>query len=120
LFSKLYAAAAAKLINHLVARGRPFLPGDTWLNVNFPRYNSTGCSKVSDVKFVMTRIADNDDNGKACGSLQLPTELSIVLGQGCYCSVSVGDAVTKKAASPSIQRQVMAKLDGLLTHVPSA
>lgn len=126
-FSKLYAAAAVKLVNHLAAGRRPFLPTDTWLNVNFPNYNSTGCSKVSDVKFVLTTIGgyessngpDNADHVKACGSLKLPTELSIVLGQGCYASVSVGNAVTKKDASPSIQRQVMAKLNGLLTHPPA-
>jgi 5'/3'-nucleotidase SurE len=129
LFSKLYAAAAVKLINHLTAGRRPYLPSDTWLNVNFPHYNSTGCSRVSDVKFVLTKIghyepssspdnADNTDNDKACGPSQLPTDLAIVLGHGCYASITVGDAVTKKEASPSIQRQVVEKLSGLLTHRP--
>ena len=129
LFSKLYAAAAAKLINHLTTERRPYLPSNTWLNVNFPHYNSTGCSRISDVKFVLTRIGGyesssgannggNADNVKACGSLQLPTEIAIVLDQDCYASVSVANAVTKKDASPWIQRQVMDKLKGLLTHPP--
>lgn len=127
--SKLHAAASVKLVNYLAKGGRPYLPSDTWLNVNFPHYNSTSCSKASDVKFVLTTLGGyeapsspggtgDSDNAEACESLQLPTELSIVLGQGCYASVSVGNAGTKKDASPSIQRQVMNKLDGLLSQPP--
>lgn len=120
LFTKLYARAATRLLNRLVAEGRPFLPKDVWLNVNFPHANETSCSTVNNVKFVLTTMEDVGPTSEACGIARLPTEMSVVLHSGCYASVTVAMAPEKKDASAAVRQVVADRLKGLLGNFPAA
>jgi hypothetical protein len=53
-----------------------------------------------------------------CGETRLPTETSVVDTDGCYISVSVGDANDKTTASAEKQAVVLKKLQSLLTCLP--
>ena len=124
LSSKVYAEAATRLTDHLVAAGIPFLPDDIWLNVNFPRINQSTCSSVYEVNFVLTRLHDavplvTPDDVETCGSKRLPTETSIAMRNGCYASVSVGTAADKIDANALAQGEVLKKLNDLLTCISS-
>jgi 5'/3'-nucleotidase SurE len=56
--SLVYAGLATKLTNALIAGGKPYLPSQVWLNVNFPTVGGS-CNAVGDFKFVLTRINPN-------------------------------------------------------------
>lgn len=118
LSSKLDASAASKLIKHLVAQGRPFLPKNVWLNVNFPHANETSCATAKDVTFVLATMEDLGPISKGCGLTRLPTEMSVVLHSGCYASVTVAVAPEKKDASAAIRQAVADRLKGLLGDFP--
>ncbi|KAI5200406.1 hypothetical protein AUEXF2481DRAFT_69732 [Aureobasidium subglaciale EXF-2481] len=120
LHSRVYAAMALQLTNALLASGAPYLPGGTWLNVNFPNVELGVCDAEGDGKFVMSRLYDGmgQVNVKTCGKKQLPTEASVIETEGCYVSVSLGMAETLKDASAADQEMVRQKLAGILTCSP--
>jgi len=114
--STVYAQLATKLVNELVAKGKPYLPEDVWLNVNFPEVNEE-CSEVDDFRWVMTRInvgVFSQPDVQSCGRTRLPTETEVIWSDGCYVSVSVGDAADKSTADAVRQAVVLEKLGGLL------
>ncbi|KAL1869509.1 hypothetical protein Plec18167_007807 [Paecilomyces lecythidis] len=104
-YSRLYADLAVNLTNALLASGRPYLPNGTYLNVNFPSAGSgTKCTDVADFKFVLSRIRSSGGSTvSACNNDTLPTETSVVGTDGCYVSVSVGNASTKNDATADDQ-----------------
>ncbi|KAF9884242.1 hypothetical protein FE257_001974 [Aspergillus nanangensis] len=123
-YSQIYADLAAKLTDRVVAAGTPYLPADTWLNVNFGEVSDSSCTRVDDFQFVLTRILGaipliTPDDVETCGGTRLPTETSVVLRDGCYASVSVGSAADKKDANATMQAVVLDKLGDLLTCLPS-
>lgn len=92
-----------------------------WLNVNFPSV-SKECNKPDDFAFVLSRIYTavpfiTPDDVYTCGSPRLPSELEVFLEDGCYASVSVGMARSKKDANATIQAVVLEMLDELLTCI---
>ncbi|GAD99498.1 5'/3'-nucleotidase SurE family protein [Paecilomyces variotii No. 5] len=116
-YSKLYADLSVNLTNALLASGRPYLPNGTWLNVNFPSAGSgTRCTNVGDFKFVLSRIRSSSGSiVSACNNDTLPTETSVVGTDGCYVSVSVGNASTKNDATTDEQSIVERKLGSALS-----
>ncbi|KAL3484175.1 acid phosphatase precursor [Aspergillus germanicus] len=122
-YSRVYAELAAKLTDRLVASGAPYLPENTWLNVNFPAVDET-CATADDFSFVLTRIFTafpliTADDVETCGGTRLPTETStIYFTDGCYVSVSVGSADDKGDADAAAQGVVLEKLGDLLTCRP--
>ena len=50
---------------------------------------------------------------------RLPTETSVVNKDGCYASISVGEASTKLDASAKQQAVVLRKLKSILSCLPS-
>ncbi|MCJ1458130.1 hypothetical protein MMC28_008501 [Mycoblastus sanguinarius] len=123
LYETVYADLSTNVTNTLIASGKPYLPENMWLNVNFPAVSSSSCSSLSDFRFVLSRIntatseTANDvvtcDNGG-----RLPTETSVVDTDGCYASVSVGVATTKADANATEQAVVLGKLAGILSCLP--
>jgi hypothetical protein len=108
----------------LVATGKPYLPSDVWLNVNFPSVSAAQCSSPENVAFVLSRIhvavpLITPDDVTTCGSSRLPSEIAVSLTSGCYASVSVGVASTKEDANSTIQAVALKKLSKLLTCLPS-
>lgn len=122
-YSEVYADLATNLTNQVVAAGKPYLPEGAWLNVNFGKV-SEECASPADFSFVLSRIHTpvplvSDDDVTTCGDeSRLPSELEVSLASGCYASVSVGDADSKRDASADVQEVVLEKLGNLLTCLP--
>ncbi|KAK4120215.1 sure-like protein [Parathielavia appendiculata] len=118
--SEVYAQLAATLTNAIIASGKPYLPEDVFLNVNFPAVEGV-CTQAGQFKWVLSRInmgLFSDRDMELCGETRLPNEASVVGTDGCYVSVSVGDANDKTTASADKQAVVYNKLKGLLTCLP--
>ena len=115
--SLVYAELANNLTNAVIASGKPYLPEDVWLNVNFPEVTES-CSDARQFKWVLSRInvgLFSAPDVQHCGSNRLPSELDIFSRKGCLVSVSVGDANDKSTASADKQAIVLKKLGGMLT-----
>ncbi|KAF2460274.1 5'/3'-nucleotidase sure [Lineolata rhizophorae] len=123
LYSRIYADLAVNLTETMHAASAPYLPEDTYLNVNFPEVTESRCNDAAQFEFVLTRIFPRvsivmPEDVETCGSTTLPTETSVVNNDdGCYVSVSVGNAGSKADASPEEQAQVLDVLQGLLSCV---
>jgi 5'-nucleotidase len=121
-YSYIYADAAVRFTNALVAAGAPYLPTGYALNVNFPAAGAgTACTSGDSFEFVLSRVhwaLDLPVDVKTCGSSSLPTETSVVDTAGCYASVSVFKASTKLDAGKNEQAAVLSKLGSLLTCLP--
>ncbi|KAE8154642.1 survival protein sure-like phosphatase/nucleotidase [Aspergillus avenaceus] len=122
-YSTLYADLATKLVNRLIEGGPPYLPEDTFLNVNFPKI-SDKCAGVDDYKFVLSRMwkatwlfSDGDANTCNSEDKRLPTERKVT-DKGCFVSVSAVEAGNIRDATATVQREVIAKLGDLLTCLP--
>ncbi|KAL8683940.1 MAG: hypothetical protein Q9186_000151 [Xanthomendoza sp. 1 TL-2023] len=119
-----YATLSTNITSTLIAAGKPFLPANIWLNVNFPASSATACASPSNFKFVLSRINEAGLLGTAadvrtCGGTRLPTERKVVGTSGCFASVSVGRADTKGDASAADQAVVLRKLGAILSCLPS-
>ncbi|KAJ5583151.1 hypothetical protein N7535_001771 [Penicillium sp. DV-2018c] len=119
-YSDVYADLATKLTNQIVAAGAPYLPNNTWLNVNFGALSDTACTTADDFEFVLSRIHVaipfvTPDDVTTCDRSRLPTEFEVMLTPGCHASVSVGMADTKGDANATTQGIVLRKLASLLT-----
>ncbi|QIW98871.1 hypothetical protein AMS68_004389 [Peltaster fructicola] len=114
-YSTVYANLSSKIAEELVSYGKPYLPRNIWLNVNYGE-SSSSCSSSNDFKFVLSRILPAipiitkedllicDNNGR------LPTERMVVKTPGCFASISVGEASTKSTADAHTQAVVYNKL----------
>lgn len=122
-YMTVYAALSTNVTQSLVASGKPYLPSNIWLNVNFPAASSGGtCSSPADFKFVLSRIFSatgaTPRDVSTCGGTRLPSESVVVGTEGCFVSVSVGDATTKGDAAAAEQAVVLGKLGGILSCLP--
>ena len=123
LYSRVYAQLAAKLIDTVVSStesGEPILPSGVFLNVNFGSVSESKCANADDFHFVLTRMHVTDiltTSGHVktgCGRTYLPSELRVSLkGSGCWASVSVAMAKTKRDANAAMQKIVQDKLKNL-------
>jgi 5'/3'-nucleotidase SurE len=124
-YEQVYADLSTTVTQALVNKGKPYLPANTWLNVNFPAVSSTACSSTSDFKFVLSRIntaipiLTPKDVTTCSNGGRLPTESTVVGTDGCYASISVGVATTKLDASASTQQVVLSKLSSILSCLPA-
>ncbi|KAL4966636.1 5'/3'-nucleotidase SurE [Aspergillus stella-maris] len=119
-YSTIYADLANKVVERVAEAGTPYLPENVWLNVNFPTVD--GCASADDFSFVLSRIFTavpliTADDVETCGSTRLPTESEVVGTDGCYVSISVGDA-DKTDADATAQGTVLEKLGDLLSCLP--
>lgn len=121
-FSRVYADLALLVTNTLTEGGAPYLPEDTWLNINFPKI-SDGCSQPSDFKFVLSRIYSSipfvtPPDVTTCGlGDRLRSERTVHFTDGCYASISVGN-LDKKDANREKQAFVLERLGDLLSCLP--
>jgi broad specificity polyphosphatase/5'/3'-nucleotidase SurE len=118
--STVNAALAAKLVAKIISSGKPYLPEDVWLNVNFPEVNAQ-CDSPEKFKWVLSRINPgwlSLPDTRTCGSTRLPTETDVSDTEGCYISVSVGDANDKTTAPAAKQAVVLSKLKDMLVCLP--
>lgn len=118
----IYADLATNLTQTLVASGKPYLPSNIWLNVNFAAVKAGTCDSAAKYRFVLSRIYNlgilTPKDVETCGAKRLPSE-NLVIDAGCYVSVTVGKANTKLDASAANQAVVLGKLKGLLSCLSS-
>jgi 5'/3'-nucleotidase SurE len=122
--SKIYADLALNVTTTIINSGKPYLPANTYLNVNFPAVSETKCSDPSKFKYIFTRIntgilSARDANW--CGSTRLPWEADVILirGNDCYVTISPGDANDKTTTNDAaIQTQIINKLKPILSCLP--
>ncbi|PKS08193.1 hypothetical protein jhhlp_005469 [Lomentospora prolificans] len=118
--SLVYGELARRLTDAVLASGKPYLPSDVWLNVNFPEVGDA-CATADDFKWVLSRINPglfSAADVEHCGGTRLPTETDVVNADGCYISISVGDASDKTTAPEDKQAVVLGKLKNMLTCLP--
>lgn len=118
--SLIYAELATQLTNAVLESGAPYLPSEVFLNVNFPEVQGS-CTQASSFKWVLSRInlgVFSDEDVEHCDNTRLPTETDVLNEDGCYISVSVGDATDKTTASAEKQAAVLEKLGSLFTCLP--
>lgn len=119
-YSDVYADLAVNLTNQVIAAGKPYLPNDIWLNVNFGKVTASECAHPEDFSFVLSRIHVaipfiTPDDVTTCGTSRLPSEIEVSLASGCYASVSVGLASSKNDANATMQGAVLNQLGDFLT-----
>jgi 5'/3'-nucleotidase SurE len=119
-YQQVYADLSTNVTDALIKSGTPYLPKDIWLNVNFPTVNDNTCSQTGEFKFVLSRInAGVGGDVETCGGTTLPSESSVISnGNGCYASISVGDANNKSDVDAATQKIVLDKLSSILSCLP--
>ncbi|KXT07937.1 hypothetical protein AC579_6062 [Pseudocercospora musae] len=122
-YVKIYAELSTNVTKKLTETCKPWLPKDTWLNVNFPAVSET-CKSAADFKFVLSRIYPKvpivgAPDVETCGSEDLPTERTVVGTEGCYASISVGE-LNKTDAGEKEQAIVLERLKSILSCLPKA
>ncbi|KAF7563174.1 hypothetical protein G7046_g971 [Stylonectria norvegica] len=118
--SLVYAELAATLTNKVINSGKPYLPEDVFLNVNFPKVEGK-CTDPANFKWVLSRINPGIISGpdtEWCGSDRLPTETDVLDEEGCYISISIGDASDKTTVNDDRQDVVLEKLRDILVCLP--
>ncbi|KAK4497681.1 hypothetical protein PRZ48_010334 [Zasmidium cellare] len=121
-YMTIYADLSTNVTQTLTSSGKPYLPKDVFLNVNFPAV-SDRCPSTSSFQFVFSRIYPavpplTPDDVETCGSKRLPLERSVVKRtDGCFASISVGNTF-KVDVQAEVQAVVLEKLKGILTCLP--
>ncbi|KAF2130222.1 sure-like protein [Dothidotthia symphoricarpi CBS 119687] len=123
LSSQIYSDLALNISSTIINSGKPYLPDNTWLNVNFPAVSDTRCNNANQFKYILTRINTglvSERDADWCGSTRLPweTDVAIVRGSSCYVAISPGDANDKTTANAALQQQIIAKLRPILSCLP--
>jgi 5'/3'-nucleotidase SurE len=122
LSAKIYAELALNVTTTVLESGTPYLPAGVWLNVNFPEVSDRRCNDPKQFKYVLSRINKagflSSDDVEWCGSERLPEESDVVKEEGCYASISVGDANDKTTADGERQAEVLEKLKPILSCLP--
>ena len=119
LAAETYAALTVRFLAALFtqpAASPSLLPGGVTINVNFPAVEEA-CG-ADDVQWVLARtfpvLFGNPDDVVVCGNGgRLPQDYTVVRGAGCFASVSVISATTKRDADKTLQADVLARLGGL-------
>ncbi|KAL1632468.1 hypothetical protein SLS56_003546 [Neofusicoccum ribis] len=123
LSSTVYADLALNLTSKIIESGTPYLPDGVFLNVNMGDVDDATCNDASKFKFVLSRInlstpVLSTPDVETCGATTLPRERAVVDTDGCWVSVSVGNASDKTTATADNQAVVLNKLQGLLSCLP--
>jgi 5'/3'-nucleotidase SurE len=124
LHSKVYADLALNVTTTIINSGTPYLPDNTFLNVNFPTVEVGRCDNPSQFKYILTRINTGLVSAKDanwCGSTRLPWEADVILlrGKDCYVTISPGDANDKTTVNDAaVQQQIINKLKPILSCLP--
>jgi 5'/3'-nucleotidase SurE len=115
LYSQVYADLALNITQTIINSGKPYLPDNTFLNVNFPSVESNRCNTLSQFKYIFTRINTgllSSRDANHCGS-------TLLRGSSCYVTISPGDANDKSTVNDAaVQQQIINKLQPILSCLP--
>lgn len=138
--ARVAAELAVKVTDMVLDGEKPHLPPGAFLNVNIGAIKKAKCDKVSDFRFVMTRInpivnrkpprpkphsavqhhvlVDGaPPDVQICGTRRLPSEFRVLRTKGCWVSISVGKAATKRDFRKA-QWMILEKLRPHLSCLP--
>lgn len=120
--SAVYGELVTRLVDAVVAGGKPYLPEDVFLNVNFQSVNDR-CQSADDFTWVFTRINPglfSSPDAQNCGDNRLPREAAVIVrNDGCYATISVGDANDKTTAPAEKQAPVFSRLANFVSCLPA-
>jgi len=110
--SHVYSQLSVKILDTLVASGAPYLPKNTFLNVNYgkPTANCTTADKYS---FVFSK-AYSAWLGPSCGQYPVPDESSAQMSTECLATISPLTSI-KTGPTMQVQQAVMAKFAPILS-----
>ena len=131
-YPHIYSDLSIKIVQTLLATSEPYLPNNTWLNVNYPTSAEVCPYTPEGFDIVLSRINSVDDKDpkdstppdvRTCGSTRLPTEEKVIKKSAtappkfhpCVVSISVGRADTKGDAGAEEQAVVLEKLGNIFT-----
>ncbi|KAI1854650.1 hypothetical protein JX265_007482 [Neoarthrinium moseri] len=112
--SVVYTELAEFLTSRVLDIGEPYLPDNTFLNVNFPKIESK-CRDPEDFEWILSRINSIaiEPDVRHCNKNRLPTEAEVISKGGCRISVSLGEGTTKLTAPGWKQIQLRDNLESL-------
>ncbi|KAF9006980.1 survival protein sure-like phosphatase/nucleotidase [Cyathus striatus] len=110
----IYTDLIIKFVNALTNNTTPWVPSGISINVNFA--STSSCASANDFKYIFTRLVSSSSatDITTCGTNHLPAE-STVVKAGCFATVSVFDASTKKDVNATTQAAVHSKLTSTLS-----
>ncbi|CAL1697929.1 unnamed protein product [Somion occarium] len=114
--ARLYAGLVAKFTKALITpAARPILQPGITLNVNLAATSGSGCTNASNFRFIFTRLVANSGatDVSTCGTTHLPDESTVTRSGGCFVTVTVIDATTKKDVNATVQGVVLNRLQNL-------
>jgi len=119
-YSEVYAHLALNVTTTIINSGTPYLPKNTFLNVNFGTVSLDKCRNASDFQFIFTRIHAGLKffrDAQWCDSRRLPREAHVLrMNNHCYVTISPGDASDKTTVNDaSVQTQIIDKLKPILS-----
>jgi len=112
--AQLYANLTNLFVTNLYNSGKPYLPANLTLAINYPPIED--CPAVSDYKFVLSKIATGKiETVQTCGNAQLPQADNVIAKAGCYASVTVLNVNTLKDVNAKKQQKVLTKLGSIIS-----
>ncbi|CAD6902640.1 unnamed protein product [Tilletia controversa] len=123
-----YARLATAFIERLTEGGKPFLPRNTGLNINFPSAITRDCTPGKEM-YILTRLLgtiDPDPDACTCGQshnragCKLPVEVDLSKNPdlGCAITISVFEpSQWSPDASATQQAAVLDRLQGILSCI---
>jgi broad specificity polyphosphatase/5'/3'-nucleotidase SurE len=100
---------------------KPFLPDNTFLNVNFPPWDVRYCHSRKQIKLILTRVNPSKGfDAHQCGSFYLPMEEDVKKVksiQHCYATVSLVNAKDMTSDNVEGQKLIRDELGKLLECV---
>ena len=125
-YAVVYAFLSSKVTQTLLDgaekfKGQPILPNIIFLNVNFSFSNKTICASPDDFQFIFTRInaatpGTGPDFDTCDNTGRLPTEDFVFsLPEGCFTTISVGNATDKLDVDAANQEFVHERLNSILS-----
>lgn len=124
--TQIYSDLATNITNLILDGAAPYLPNDTYLNVNFPKAgDGANCTNANQFQLVLSRILPavpliTADDVDQCGSKRLPTESTVMGTSGCYVSISVGSASSKTDSNATNQGIVRDRVAKYLSCLPAS
>ncbi|KAF1911247.1 hypothetical protein BDU57DRAFT_524698 [Ampelomyces quisqualis] len=141
-WSRIYAQLAKNIIQTVIESGKPYLPKDTHLHVNFPPIDveNARCTDLGQFKFILTRESEQEEDShydRHSGKYDFPYEFEVMYRREwvnqCYVSMSLlsPPAVVfdpfafdlspfAKAAQRknSDRKEIIDRLRPILSHIP--
>ncbi|ETS76128.1 hypothetical protein PFICI_11515 [Pestalotiopsis fici W106-1] len=115
----LYNDMAYQFTQALLTGGKPYMPQNTFLNVNFPNWQNNDCNETSKWEWFLTRL-DTDREGNMADWEYCGTDQNFLqFDTHCSITITLLEATSKKNAGVEEQRFMRNRLKNMLACPPS-